>query len=475
MTPLSSFWLHAAGLHLWQATLFGLVIGGCIVWLPAVPARLRHFAGCLALLRFILPAGLLAPLIGWFHWVAPGGSWLPGRFSELWLPAFIVSGNARGGPSTTVLRLPDPAVLVLIWSVGAILLLGAGMIRLIRGLRAVRQRQVPFAKGDRDRLDALAALAGLRRGSVTGCYVPSSGWLGVVGLFRSRVVVPEGLFSALDGREVDSMLLHELMHVKRHDNLLRFFQTGVVAIFWFHPLVWWLDRRLRWESERACDEGVLRLTGANRVYANGLFKAMRFALGLNLPGVSGMSRLRLQSRIQAVLNHQNRKESPVKLTLTVSTLVGFFGLATLAASTPTASGGTDTPAAKNQAAEDSGSSGKSASADSAATNPSGGGNVFDLSELDQIPVVRTQKQPHYPAALKKAGVNGEVVVGFVVNEQGDVGDVKVVRSSDQRFDRAATDAVRQWTFSPGMKNGKPVNVRISVPIVFTTSEQKAGG
>jgi beta-lactamase regulating signal transducer with metallopeptidase domain len=114
------------------------------------------------------------------------------------------------------------------------------------------------------------------------------------------------LFSALDEKEVESVLVH----VKRHDNLLRLFQAGVVALFWFHPLVWWLDRRLSWESESACDEAVLRVTGASRVYATGLFRAVRYALELNLPGVSRMLRTGLQSRLRAVLNHQGRNSAP---------------------------------------------------------------------------------------------------------------------------------------------------------------------
>jgi beta-lactamase regulating signal transducer with metallopeptidase domain len=460
MNALTNFWLRGAALHLWQATLFGLAIALVIALLPG-PARLRHFAGCLALLRFLLPAGLLAPLIGFLQWAAPGGAWLPARLSSLWLPPFIVSGNAGETPSATVLHLPDAGLLATIWAIGAVLLLGAGMIRLVRGLQAVKRGQIPFSATHRERLGVLAGRAGIRPGKVTGYYVPSSGWLGVVGLFRSRVIVPEGLFSTLEDREVDSVLLHELMHVKRHDNLLRLCQSGVVAIFWFHPLVWWLDRRLRWESERACDEGVLRLTGASRVYASGLFKAMRFALGLNLPGVSGMSRLRLQSRIQAVLNHQNRKDSPVKLTITASALVALFGLATLVASTPAASDGTAAPAAP-------------------------GSKVFNISELDQIPMARVQAPPVYPAELRKAGMCGEAIVGFVVDEQGNVGDVRVVPPkdpkdarkmkmgdveitliNDERFDQAAMEAVRQWKFTPGKKDGKPVKVLLSVPIVFT--------
>ena len=468
MNALCYFWLHAAALHLWQATLFGLAVSLGLVLLPGAPARMRHFAGWLALLRFVLPAGLLAPLLGFLPGIAPGGSWLPAGFSALLLPAFIVSGNARGAPPAAFSPLSDPAVLIVLWCVGTIVLLGVGMVRLARGLRAVKRREVPFAAGDRERLEALARRANLRPGRVTGYYVAPSGWLGVVGLFRSRIIVPEGLFSALDDQEVDSVLLHELMHVRRRDNLLRLCQAGVVCLFWFHPLVWWLDRRLRWESERACDEAVLRLTGANHVYASGLFKAMRFALGLDLPGVSGMSRLRLQTRIQAVLNHQNRKDSPVKLAFTVSALVGLFGLATLVASTPAApeaTGAATTPATAGEKPADLGKATPfrvvAASSDD---------KVLELSELDQIPVPRRQTQPLYPLELKKAHVTGEVVVSWILDEEGNVGAVKVEESTDHRFDQAATDAVQQWKFRPGMKGGKPVKVRMMCPIVFSYSD-----
>jgi hypothetical protein len=364
------------------------------------------------------------------------------------------------------------------------------VIRLDRGLRAVRRRQIPFSTGDQERLDALAARVGLPSGRVTGCFVLPSGWLGVIGIFRSRIVVPEGLFSALDEKEMESVLLHELVHVKRHDNLLRLFQTGVVAIFWFHPLVWWLDRRLRWESESACDEAVLGLTGANRVYATGLFKAVRYALELDLPGVSGMSRTGLQSRLRAVLNHQDRKDSPVKLALTVSTLIGFFGLATLAASTPAAPGGAATLTDQTQASESSGAPDKSASVEIPSVTPVDG-KILDFGDVDQKPVPKLRVNPVYPAELKEKDICGEAIVAFVLDEQGNVTDVKpfplinqrtertvdiggekVTLHRDQRFDQASVDAVRQWTFSPGLKGGNPVKVRMSVPIVFMLKEDK---
>jgi len=469
MNFIFNFWFHAMLPHLWQASLFGLAIALFIVSLPLAPARLRYFAGWLALCRFILPANLLAPLVGILPQISHGSSWMPAGFRDFWLPAFIVfgDGSARHPAAATVTSFSTPTTLCGIWVGGTVLLLVAGLLRLMRGLREVSRQAVPFSSGDQLRLEALASRMGLHSGSVTGYYVPPGGWLGVVGLFRSRIIVPEGLFPALDDKEAESVLLHELVHVKRHDNLLRIFQAGVVAVFWFHPLVWWLDRRLRWESERACDEQVLRLTGENQAYASGLFKAMRYALGLDLPGVSGMSRMRLKSRIQAVLNHQNRKDSPVKLAITTSALIGLFGLTTLFAAAPVPGPAEGTAAATpSKTAEQSVDQSKAAP-DLGATTPSPAGKVWNITELDQIPIVRLQTQSVFSSELKKAGMKAEVIVSWVLDLDGNVGEVKVYSSTDHRFDQASMDAVRQWKFRPGMKDGHPVKVAMTCPIVFT--------
>lgn len=102
----------------------------------------------------------------------------------------------------------------------------------------------------------------------------------------------------------------------------------------------------------------------------------------------------------------------------------------------------------------------------AAANPSGG-EILQISELDQIPDVRTQTAPVYPAALKKAGVKAKVIVSWVLDEQGNVGEVKIYSPTDHGFDQASMDAVQQSKFSPGKKGGKPIKVAMTCPIVFT--------
>ena len=100
--------------------------------------------------------------------------------------------------------------------------------------------------------------------------------------------------------------------------------------------------------------------------------------------------------------------------------------------------------------------------------------MFDISKVDQIPVALTRVVPVYPASLRKAKVEGTVIAGFVLDELGKVGDLQVVSSTDHGFEQATLDALGQWTFSPGLKDGRPVKVRMSVPIVFSLNGEKPG-
>ena len=72
----------------------------------------------------------------------------------------------------------------------------------------------------------------------------------------------------------------------------------------------------------------------------------------------------------------------------------------------------------------------------------------------------------YPEEARKAKLNGNVVVALAINETGGIDDVKVVCSSDRRFEQNAIDAVKQWEFAPATKDGTPVAVQIIVEMEF---------
>ncbi|RMF57678.1 MAG: energy transducer TonB [Bacteroidetes bacterium] len=77
-----------------------------------------------------------------------------------------------------------------------------------------------------------------------------------------------------------------------------------------------------------------------------------------------------------------------------------------------------------------------------------------------------QSKIRYPEIAKKAGVEGRVIVQFVVDEQGRVVDPVVVRGIGAGCDEEAIRAVKQAKFKPGKQRGKPVKVKMSLPITF---------
>lgn len=93
-------------------------------------------------------------------------------------------------------------------------------------------------------------------------------------------------------------------------------------------------------------------------------------------------------------------------------------------------------------------------------------NVFDLAALDQRPEARVRIKPVYPFEMRRSGLKGEVVVGFIVDSNGDPREPAIVRSSNSGFDEAAIQAIMKWKFKPGKKGGAAVNTRVQQPLNF---------
>ena len=82
------------------------------------------------------------------------------------------------------------------------------------------------------------------------------------GVFRPVLLLPEGIFERLTPEQLQAVIAHELCHVRHRDNLIAAIHMFVETVFWFHPLVWWIGKRMVEERERACDEEVLRDSAA---------------------------------------------------------------------------------------------------------------------------------------------------------------------------------------------------------------------
>jgi protein TonB len=93
-------------------------------------------------------------------------------------------------------------------------------------------------------------------------------------------------------------------------------------------------------------------------------------------------------------------------------------------------------------------------------------DAFDVSELQQRPEAVSQVPPAYPPELRKAKIEGSVVVIFVLSDQGRVEDPRIENSSRSEFEKPALDAIKKWRFRPGVKDGQPVRSYVRMPMKF---------
>lgn len=102
-------------------------------------------------------------------------------------------------------------------------------------------------------------------------------------------------------------------------------------------------------------------------------------------------------------------------------------------------------------------------------------DLITIGELDERPKPKTQVAPKYPGAMATAGIEGSVVVSFIIDKAGEVQAARAVSSTRVEFEAAAVAAVEQWKFEPGRKNGRDVNTQVSQRIDFNLPKGKGAG
>jgi len=96
-----------------------------------------------------------------------------------------------------------------------------------------------------------------------------------------------------------------------------------------------------------------------------------------------------------------------------------------------------------------------------------GGGPFRAGSGIEPPRLLREVKARYTDDARRRGTTGDVVLEIVVNRDGTVGNVSVLRGLAPGLDERAVDAVRQWTFAPARRNGEPVEVIVEVAVAFT--------
>jgi beta-lactamase regulating signal transducer with metallopeptidase domain len=316
--------------HLWQSTLFAAVVGLLTLAFRRNRARVRYALWFVASVKFLLPfsqivwlgsviGASVVAIPGVSDSLGPAGSsraltgaaWsflqdlvqhpLLGEIGQ-WLAA---TGGVALWPSTLTMTDVTAAWLALalvgIWGCGFVAIV-ASRFRLSRQVWdiALTSRRVELID--------VKVPARLQVGLADGLLEP-----GVIGWLNPVLLLPADIERHLTRPEIEAIVAHELCHVRRFDNMTAAIHMLVEAIFWFHPLVWWLGARLVDERERACDEHVLRSVGAPGPYAQGILSICKRYVASPLASVSGVGSANVRQRIDAILaNRIGEATSPSK-------------------------------------------------------------------------------------------------------------------------------------------------------------------
>src|SRR5450432_3623227 len=249
----------------WEGLLIAALLAAVLALNASASARLRY--GLAALAMAAMPAAIGVTLA----WVwpgradvaavrnagPPGGAVLPPGLPQApYVPA-------QPGPESRV-----PWV-VPFWMLGVF----AFHLRTLGGWAAARRlRRVGVCRAPdawQLRCNSLGRRLRLARPAVLleSCLgdVPA-----VIGLLRPVVLVPVGMLAGLPVEYVESILIHELAHIRRHDYLVNLLQSFIEGLLFYHPAVWWVSRVIRVERENCCDDVVVAVNGDARGYAAAL-------------------------------------------------------------------------------------------------------------------------------------------------------------------------------------------------------------
>jgi TonB family protein len=239
------------------------------------------------------------------------------------------------------------------------------------------------------------------------------------GVLRPRILAPAEGLHRFDRR-------HEEAHVARRDRLWQLIAQLACALYWFHPLVWWAERRAACERERACDDLVLSGGVPAADYAQRLVDAARSLAKPPVAALAVSGEAGLTNRVEAILDPSvNRRRLSIRdLALSLALVMALIvPLAPMAGQQPPPSG----------------------------------------RETAQL----TYKvEPEYSEEARAAKVEGDVYLNAVVKADGSFTDVKVDLGVGYGLDEKAIEAIEQWQATPATQDGEAVDSTVKITVNF---------
>ena len=302
--------------------------------------------------------------------------------------------------------------------------------------------------------------------------------------------------STLEDRQLHEVMVHECTHVSGFHSLDTLFSELFSIACWFNPFAWLMKQEVRMNLEYLADESVLSDGNARKSYQYHLLGLAYRQPKDSTKIANNFNLLPLKKRIK-MMNKRRTSEIGKAKYLLFAPLAGALLMVSNIESVAREIGGqvpevaevqqkadqalnADVAVANPMAKAEEAKAAELAKAEAKASDVTAPADttknvVYDVTEtMPQFPGGQGVMMKYlaanikYPASAVKAKKQGRVIIAFVIQKDGSVTNARIVKSVDPELDAEALRIVKampNWT--PGTQDGKPVNVRYTIPVVFS--------
>jgi Zn-dependent protease with chaperone function len=244
---------------LWEGAAIAALLAVTLLLAPPASARVRYALACAALGAMLASFGATLAIL----WPAASPVMVPSG-----PPAALVGGDGAIAFQPDGAR-SDLSWIVPFWAAGVLIFYMRSAGGWFAAQRLYRKGSIAASPEWQQRLRDLAARLRVTRPAVLleSCLAESPV---VIGFLRPAILVPVGLLTGLTPKQLESILLHELAHIRRYDYAVNVMQSLIEGLLFYHPAVWWISGVARTERENCCDDAVVSAVGDARGYAAAL-------------------------------------------------------------------------------------------------------------------------------------------------------------------------------------------------------------
>jgi beta-lactamase regulating signal transducer with metallopeptidase domain len=311
MTPLAQA-LNTALIHfVWQGIAVGLLLWILLYVLRRGSANARYLVSCAALALLAV-----APVVtAWAVYGSQTAGPMPWKTSadvvviqgpQTWISVHPGTSGGLGGFEAWLL----PA-----WAIG-VALFALRLMWCWGHTSALRRTGTPADSSFLEMVSGVAHRIGVTRGvrvlMSSIAEVPS-----VIGWLRPVLLLPVAVAAGLTPQQLEAVIAHELAHIRRHDYFVNLLQTVVEMLLFYHPAVWWVSSKIRYERELCCDDLAVTAVGDVAGYARALAKLEQLRM-LRPSLAMGAANGPLFHRIERLIGGDGRQTGPSRLACAVA-------------------------------------------------------------------------------------------------------------------------------------------------------------